>query len=143
MAQEPFGDAHAQQPWQPQNPPDWQNDVYGGYSEQHQTSHQSPQQPIQWQPQPGYGSAEYGQQPPHGQEVYGQDTYGHTGYDQGGYGRTGYVEGGYVQGQYGGGQEQYQPYPQYPDHAQQQPHTSYAASQQPLGAVRPIMCGAR
>ncbi|WP_316526939.1 PQQ-binding-like beta-propeller repeat protein [Kitasatospora brasiliensis] len=140
MAQEPFEDARSQQPWQPQGHLDWQNGGYGESSEQEQT----PQQPSQWQQQSAYGSAEYGQQ----QSQYGQfgrDAYGHgytgydqTGYDQGGYGqngygRTGHVEGGHVQGQYGG-QEQYQPYPQYPDHAQQQhPYLPYADSPQPAG----------
>lgn len=134
MAQEPFGDAHPQQPWSPQGHQDWQN---GGYPEQQQ----APQQPSQWQPQTGYGSAEYGQQPQFGQGGYGQAGHEYAGHDQAGYdqsgydqtglGRTDYVEGGYVQGQYDG-QAQYQPFPQYPDHAQQhQPYAPYAAPQQP------------
>lgn len=145
MAQEPFGDAHSQQPWPSQGHPDWQNGAYGAYggpSEQQQT----PDQPSQWQPQsqpqPGYGSVEYGQQPQYDQGPYGYTGYetghGQGGYDPGGYGRTGYGEGGEVQGgdvqgqgQYGV-QEQYQPYPQYPDHGQPyQPATPYAAVQQP------------
>ncbi|MEU1289426.1 PQQ-binding-like beta-propeller repeat protein [Kitasatospora sp. NPDC005856] len=147
MAQEPFGDAHSQQPWPPQGHPDRQNGAYGAYggrSDQQQT----PDQPSQWQPQSqpqpqsGYGSVEYGQQPQSGQGFHGHTGYesgygqaGHdqAGYDHGGYGRTGYGEGGDVQGQYGV-QEQYQPYPQYPDHGQPyQAATPYTAAQQPAG----------
>ncbi|MGW3231957.1 outer membrane protein assembly factor BamB family protein [Kitasatospora sp. NPDC001095] len=145
MAQEPFGDAHPRQPWPPQGHQDWQNDACGGYSEQQQ----APQQPSQWQPQPGYGSAEYGQQQQHPQQQFGQGGYGHAGHDQSGYHQSGYgqsgfgptgyvegryVEGGYVQGRYDG-QEQYQPYPQYPDHTQQhQSYAPYATSEQPAAA---------
>ncbi|MGW7586009.1 outer membrane protein assembly factor BamB family protein [Kitasatospora sp. NPDC054768] len=165
MAQEPFGDAHPQQPWPSEGHSDWQNgghSGHGGYSEQQQTA----EQPSQWQPQQqaGYGSAEYGQQPQLGQGVYGHTGYetsydtgygqaGHdqagydqSGYDHSGYGRTGYVEGGYVHGQdqgHYGVQEQYQPYPQYPDHAQ--PHqaaTPYAAPRQPAGEGLYVPAGA-
>ncbi|MET8630412.1 PQQ-binding-like beta-propeller repeat protein [Kitasatospora sp. NPDC004669] len=114
MAQEPFGDAHAQQQWYPQ----------GGYYD--------PQQPQgQWQqpaPSAGYdGAGGYGQQAPQ----YDQPQYD----QQGGYGQTGYVEGGYVQGDYGqgqyGGQDQYQPYQQqHPDYGQQS-YAPYAAVEQP------------
>ncbi|MET9181759.1 PQQ-binding-like beta-propeller repeat protein [Kitasatospora aureofaciens] len=137
MAQEPFGDAHAQQqPWHPQGGQDWQ----GYYDPQQQAAQwQQPQPPGQWQ----YDQAPYEQ--------------------QGGYGHTGYVEGGYFQGQgfdghglqdqahgYGhgagqgayGGQEQFQPYQQqYPDHGQQ----SYGAAvpqAQPVGEGLYVPAGA-
>ncbi|MFE5587679.1 PQQ-binding-like beta-propeller repeat protein [Kitasatospora sp. NPDC056531] len=106
MAQEPFGDAHAQQQWYPQ----------GGYYE--------PQQPQgQWQQPEPHG--QWQQAPQYDQQPYDQ---------QGGYGQTGYVEGGFVQNGYGqgqyGGQEQYQPYQQqYPEYGQQ-PYVPYAAQQQ-------------
>ncbi len=95
------------------------------------------------------------------QAGYGQSGYqtGHqTGHDQSSYGQTGYVEGayvegGYVQGQYGG-QEQYQPYPeyaehpqqfpqspQYVDHAQQQ-YAPYASPEQPAGEGLYVPAGA-
>ncbi|MFD8708440.1 PQQ-binding-like beta-propeller repeat protein [Kitasatospora sp. NPDC059648] len=125
MAQEPFGDAHAQQqPWHPQGAQDWQ----GYYDPQ--------QQAAQWQ-----------QPEPSGQWQYDQVPYE----QQGGYAQTGYVEGGYFQGQgfadpgfqehgqyqeqgqyqgqaHGayGGVEQFQPYQeQYPEHGQR----PYAAPQ--------------
>ncbi|MFJ9846231.1 PQQ-binding-like beta-propeller repeat protein [Kitasatospora sp. NPDC101155] len=106
MAQEPFGDAHAQQQWYPQ----------GGYYE--------PQQPQgQWQQPEPHG--QWQQAPQYDQHPYDQ---------QAGYGPTGYVEGGYVQSGYGqgqdGGQEQYQPYQQqYPEYGQQ-PYAPYAAQEQ-------------
>ncbi|MFI9161558.1 outer membrane protein assembly factor BamB family protein [Kitasatospora aureofaciens] len=139
MAQEPFGDAHAQQqPWHPQGGQDWQ-----GY-------YDSQQQAAQWQqPQP---------QPP-GQWQYDQAPYE----QQGGYGHTGYVEGGYFQGQgfdghglqdqahgYGhgdgqgsyGGQEQFQPYQQqYPDHGQQ-PYGAAVPQAQPVGDGLYVPAGA-
>ncbi|MFE4971135.1 PQQ-binding-like beta-propeller repeat protein [Kitasatospora sp. NPDC056651] len=133
MAQEPFGDAHSQQTGQSQGHPDWQHGGYGGHSEQEQT----PQQSTQWPQQSAYDSVEYGQQqlPPYGQDVHGHGYTGYdqAGYDQSGYGWTGYAEGGHVQNQYVG-QEQYQPYPQYPDHGQQnQPYAPYVGSGQPAG----------
>ncbi|MFG2846904.1 PQQ-binding-like beta-propeller repeat protein [Kitasatospora sp. NPDC048296] len=106
MAQEPFGDAHAQKQWYPQ----------GGYYE--------PQQPQgQWQQPEPHG--QWQQAPQYDQHPYDQ---------QAGYGPTGYVEGGYVQSGYGqgqyGGQEQYQPYQQqYPEYGQQL-YAPYAAQQQ-------------
>ncbi|MBD0694485.1 PQQ-binding-like beta-propeller repeat protein [Streptomyces sp. CBMA123] len=136
MAQEPFGDPHAQQqPWYPQGPQqDWQ-----GYYDPQQPPSQAPSQPHgQWQQTPQWDQQPYHQQPYHPQP-----------YDQqGGYGQTGYVEGGYVHGQghghdqghghgqgngHGsyGGQEQYQPYQQpYPDYGQQ-PYAGAAPQAQP------------
>ncbi|WP_030257913.1 MULTISPECIES: PQQ-binding-like beta-propeller repeat protein [Streptomyces] len=152
MAQEPFGDAHSPQQWHPQGQSDWQGG--GSYGQQ-------PQEQVHWQQQTGYGSAGYGPQPSYDQAGYGQSGYqtGHqTGHDQSSYGQTGYVEGayvegGYVQGQYGG-QEQYQPYPeyaehpqqfpqspQYVDHAQQQ-YAPYASPEQPAGEGLYVPAGA-
>ncbi|MGW1175398.1 outer membrane protein assembly factor BamB family protein [Kitasatospora sp. NPDC002543] len=155
MAQEPFGDAHSQQPWPPQGHSDWQNGAYGGYAEPQPSQWQQPEQ----HPQAGYGPAEYGQQP---QAQFGQGAHGvqgHTGYDRGGYheggydrsgyeqagydqsgydrsgsGRTGYVEGGYVQDGYGG-QEQYQQQPY-------QPYAPYTAPQQAVEETLYVPAGA-
>ncbi|MFH9350118.1 PQQ-binding-like beta-propeller repeat protein [Kitasatospora sp. NPDC017646] len=135
MAQEPFGDAHAQQQqWHPQGGQDWQ----GHDDRQQQPAHwQQPEPPGQWQ----YDQVPYGQ--------------------QSGHGLTGYVEGGYFQGQFQeqfqgafqeqglpgtgfqgqgqgqghgpyGGQEQFQPYQQqYPDYGQQ-PYPAAAPQVQPV-----------
>ncbi|WP_189916256.1 outer membrane protein assembly factor BamB family protein [Kitasatospora xanthocidica] len=162
MAQEPFGDARAgQQPWHPQGQPfqgqpsqsqaDWQG---GGYYEQ-----QAPQEQTHWQQQPGHEQpgheqAGYGQQPAYDQTGYEQNGYDqagygssygygpHGGYDQGGYdhggyAQTGYVEGGFGQGQYGG-QEQYQPHPEYT----QQPYAPYEPPQQAAGEGLYVPAGA-
>lgn len=132
MAQEPFGDPHAQQqPWYPDGP----QQGWPGYHDPQQPTAQwqQPDPHGPWQQAPQYDQQQYDQQPYGQQSGYGQPAYDPSAYgQQGGYGQTGYVEGGYAQGQ-----EPYQPYqqpyPEYPDHGQQ----SYAAAAQTQVQVQP------
>ncbi|MFI2609797.1 PQQ-binding-like beta-propeller repeat protein [Kitasatospora sp. NPDC018619] len=163
MAQEPFGDAHSQHTWPSQGHPDQQYSGYEGYS--------VPQQASQWQPQPGYGSAGHGQQPPFGQDGYGhsgdeqagsgsgagQDGYGYAGdgyagtsYAANGYGENGYAGNGYGQGGHGltgyvEGAYVQSPYggqEQYQPYPQDQPYVPYAAPSQPAEEPLYVPAGA-
>ncbi|MEU4118896.1 PQQ-binding-like beta-propeller repeat protein [Kitasatospora sp. NPDC028055] len=126
MAQEPFGDPHAQQqqPWYPQGP---QQDWPGYHDPQQQAQWQQPEPHGQWPQAPHHE-----QQGGHWQPAYDQ---------QGGYGQTGYVEGWYAQGQ------PYQPYqqsqPGYPEHSEYPGNPGYG-QQQPYAAEpqdRPVADG--
>ncbi|MFD7455177.1 PQQ-binding-like beta-propeller repeat protein [Kitasatospora sp. NPDC059827] len=127
MAQEPFGDPHAQQqPWYPQG------------SQQNWPGYHDQQQQAQWQQQSSQPQPEsHGQWP---QAAHHEQPGGHwqPTYDQqGGYGQTGYVEGGYAQGQPyqqpHSGYPEYSEHPEFPGHGQQ----PYAAEPQ----ERPVADG--
>ncbi|MFD5464794.1 PQQ-binding-like beta-propeller repeat protein [Kitasatospora sp. NPDC127059] len=143
MAQEPFGDPHAQQqPWYPQGPQqDWQ-----GYYDPQQPPSQLPAQPHgQWQQAPQWDQQPYDPQPYDPQSYDGQGGYGQTGYVEGGYAQGhGHAQGdgqGHGQGPYGG-QEQYQPYQQpYPDYGQQ-PYAAAAPQEQSAGEGLYLPAGA-